>query len=120
MKPGRVPGPASLNGAPMPAYRIPVVPAAQTLRVQMGTAYYRLAFAFVDEAEGGWFLDLADDDGRTLLAGIPVLPFQDLLEPHAYHGIGVQLIVYTPGAPQTRPTFAGFGSDSVVIFQETA
>lgn len=104
----------------MPAYQIPVIPAAQTLRAQLGQSYYRLAFAFIDEPEGGWTLDIADDEGAPLVQGIPVLPYQDLLEPYAYLGIGAQLIVYTPGAPQQKPTFAGFGTDSVVLFQETA
>lgn len=96
---------------------IPLMPGtAQRVRVQLGEAFYRLSLAYIEEDEGGWVLDIHDDADLRLICGLPLLPGDDLLEPYAYLGIGVRLGIYTPGDPERRPSFAGLGAETKLLF----
>ena len=105
----------------MAVFEIPLRPAtAQTLKVALNDRVYGFSLAYIDEAEGGWTLDIADEAGSPLVAGIALLPGQDLLEPYPDLGIGVRLAVVTPGEQECRPNFDGLGVHSKLLFEPIA
>lgn len=63
---------------------IPLTPKAQTFSVPIGAVTYGMRLIWCDVDEGGWLLDISDDSGDPLAAGIPLVAGCDLLDQLAY------------------------------------
>ena len=101
----------------MPYFEIPTGPSPRTLSVPLNGVVYGIRFAFADTDEGGWFMDISDASGNSLVAGIPLVTGADLIAQYAYLGIGGKLWVATDSDPGAVPTFAGLGSSSHLYFE---
>ena len=95
---------------------IPLSPNPQTMTINLAGAAYQLRFHFANVEEGGWLLDIADNNGNPLVCGIPLITGADLLKQYAYLGIGGMLFVKTDGDPGARPTFENLGVTSHLYF----
>jgi len=97
-------------------YEIPLSPTPQRFAISLGGTEYRLRLAFHDVSEGGWTLDIADQEGVTLVCGMPLVTGTDLLAQYAYLGIAGKLFVATDGEPEQVPAFDGLGTSSKLYF----
>lgn len=94
-------------------YEIPITPASnQTLSVILNDTGYQLTLQWRAAYEAGWVLDIASEDGTTLVAGIPLITGADLLAQHQHLGIGGALYVATDGDQDAVPTFSNLGDTS--------
>lgn len=102
----------------MAIFEIPVFPgAAQKMGLTLGENYYILFLYYVDEEEGGWALDISLEEDVALIAGLPLLPGQDLLEPHADLGIPCRMAIFTPGEPDYKPGFNDLGAKTLLVYE---
>ena len=101
-------------------YEIPTAgsPKIITVTLPSGTYFMRLIYADSPNGEGGWLLDIGDQNGNPLVCGIPLVTGCDLLEQYAYLGIGGPLYCITAGDPTTPPTFSSLGSTSNLFIEE--
>ena len=99
---------------PMAIFEIPLKPATPTTMTAQfpnGNSY-KLTLKFANVLDGGWILDIADENGVALVCGIPLVTGADLLAPYAYLGIGGPLYVVSDGWAAAVPTFNNLGVDS--------
>lgn len=99
----------------MAVVEIPLVPQPQKFAVDLaGTSYFmRLTW---DEAGAFWALDLADNGGALLLAGVPLVTGSDLLAQYAYLDIGGSLILTTDRGAGEVPAYDALGVTSHLYF----
>src|ERR1022692_2999893 len=95
---------------------IPLSPQAQSLNVTMAGVSYYLTFTYRNCTEGGWFLDIADQNQNPLVQGIPLVTGCDLVACYPDKKFGFSLIVLTYNDSAAPPTFANLGVDSHVYF----
>lgn len=98
----------------MAIYEIPLQPSTPT---KMAITFpngnlYNLRFAYMNVDQGGWIMDIADENDGDLVCGIPLVTGADLLAQYAYLGIGGPLYIVSDGWPAAAPTFANLGSGS--------
>lgn len=87
-------------------YEIPLTAEPQTFGIALTGRELRFTLHW-HEAEpeqpgdpaGAWLLDIADSEGSSLVAGVPLVTGRDLLAPYAYLGINGQLWIYGEDAP---------------------
>ena len=97
----------------MAMLQIPLLAAqAQAFSVVIAGVTYQMRIAYADAPDGGWFLDLADRSGNSIVAGVPLVTGVDLMKQYAYLGLGFHLYVATDGAPELVPTFEDLGVTS--------
>ena len=90
----------------MATYEIPLTAEPQIFSIVLAGRELRFTLRW-HEAEpetagdpaGAWLLDIADSEGASLVAGVPLVAGRDLLAPYAYLGIGGQLWIYGEDAP---------------------
>lgn len=75
---------------------------------------YELTLQYRDIDQGGWVLDIADDQGNPLLSGIPLVTGANLLGQYDYMGFGFGLYVQTTSNPDAVPTFDNLGGDAAL------
>ena len=100
----------------MSNYEIPLSPTPQTFNIALAGTTYQLTLRWNDAPQGGWALDIADDNGGPLLSGIPLVTGADLLAQYAYMGFSGKLIVQTDNDPAAAPTFNNLGQNSHLYF----
>lgn len=61
--------------------------------------------------KGGWVLDIADNQGNSLVCGIVLVEGTDLLAQYKHLDIGGALFITTP------PTYSNLGLDCKLIFE---
>ncbi len=94
-------------------YEIPITPSTnQTFSVTLNDTVYQLTFQWRAAFELGWVLDIASEDGTSLVSGIPLVTGVDLLAPYGHLGIGGSLYVATDGDQDAVPTFSSLGDTS--------
>lgn len=59
-----------------------------------------------------WMLDISDDTGAIIIAGIPLVTGADLMEPFNHIGLGFSLLVVCDVPGQDYPTETDLGSRS--------
>lgn len=94
----------------------PLRPEAQQMTIQLGEASYSVRFGWADRPEGGWFLDIGDVNGNTLINGLPLTAGDNVLQQFDYLGIGGEIRVETDGNDLVEPTYANLGSNGKVLF----
>lgn len=103
----------------MAVFEIPLSPTPQSFSINLAGVVYNLNFAYRDAPEAGWLLDIADANGVSLVAGIPLVTGADLLAQYEYLGIGGVLYVLSDDNAADVPTFTNLGVTSHLYFQET-
>ena len=97
-------------------YLIPLENVPQTFTIDLAGVTYTLTSKWNDMAQS-WYLDIADESGNPICAGMPFITGADLLSGLAYLGIDGALIVYTNGDPSAVPTIDNLGGDCNLYFQ---
>jgi hypothetical protein len=96
---------------------IPMSATPQAFSIQLGMTTYSLTVTYRDIDDGGWLLDIADADGNSLVAGIPLVTGTNLLAQYPDLGFEGGLWVQTDGAtPDATPTFDNIGTSSHLYF----
>ncbi len=103
----------------MAVVEIPLTPSAQSFTITLGEVPYRMRLIYNDAEEGGWTLDIGDQGGTILLAGIPLVPGVDLLAQHAHMDWPGALVVTTDRDAGEAPTFEELGTTSHLYFVTT-
>lgn len=98
-------------------YQIPLGSGAQQFTVDLGGTKYKIRLLYRKADGGGWFLDLYDARGNIVLAGLPLRPGHDLLEPYQYLGIG-HLYVAVDGGAERDPDYSDMGSAVSLYYKE--
>lgn len=95
----------------MTSYEIPLVAGNQTFTVSLGEIEYRMRLVYRDAIDGGWVLDISDEEGAAILLGLPLVTGADLLAQHRHLGIGGggALWCFTTGGTDAVPTFDNLG-----------
>lgn len=102
----------------MAAFEIPLGPSPRTMSIVLGSSTYNLRFAFANVDQGGWFMDISDGNGVSLLCGVPLVTGADLLAQYPDLGIGGKLWVQSDGAdPGKVPGYADLGVTSHLYFE---
>jgi hypothetical protein len=98
-------------------YTIPLAPEPQSFGITLAGKEYRLRVRWFETEAGGWHLDILSQDGASaILAGVPLVTGCDLLEQHAYLGLGGELWVDS-SFPPTLDNL-GDGADLVFVVEE--
>ena len=97
----------------MPNYfEIPLSAAPQTFPITLSGIDYRCTLQYRNANEGGWVLDIADNQGNAIVEGIPLVTGVDLLAAYKHLGFTGRLWVQTTNDPDAVPTFENLGTDS--------
>lgn len=89
---------------------IPTQPKNQKFRVSLNSVTYIIQLVFRTDT---WFMDMSDENGSSILAGVPLVTGSDLMAQYRHLGIGGMLQVASSGSdPDATPTFAGLGTQS--------
>jgi hypothetical protein len=97
-------------------YTIPLTAAAQTLTIALGGVTYNLTVLYRSAPQGGWFLDIADQNDVPIVRGVPLVAGADLLAQYGYLQFGGKLGVYNVSAPNDPPTYANLGTDCLLYW----
>ena len=92
---------------------VPLLGANETFQITLAGVSYGMQVVWRNDpgGEGGWFLDIADDEANPLLQGVPFVTGTDLLAQYGYMGFGGSLYVQTVQEPDATPTFTNLGTD---------
>lgn len=97
-------------------FQIPLAPTPQRFGITLEGRELRLTTRFQNVAEGGWTLDIADNQDAPILSGIPLVTGADLLEQYRYLGFKGRLFVQTLNDPDAVPTFDNLGSEALLFW----
>lgn len=99
------------------AFEIPLKASVpQTFLVTLSGVEYRFTLQWREMMAACWLLDIADSAGNSLVAGIPLLPGENLLRQYTDKNFGGELWVITDGSPSTPPTFDNLGIASRLLY----
>lgn len=91
--------------------KIPLTTGAQTFSILLGEKFCTFTLIYRNAKVGSaWYLDIRADNGDLLLQGVPVICGVDLLEQHAYRGLG-KLTAKIGGAVDKTPTYEDMGAE---------
>lgn len=93
----------------MATSEIPLTPDNQKFSVTLAGVSYQMSVIW---RAAFWCLDLLDNSGTTLIAGIPLITDADLLEQYNYLGLGFSLYVVCDDPAAENPTETDLGIDS--------
>jgi hypothetical protein len=88
----------------------------QTFPITLGGVQYELTLIYRNVSQGGWVLDIADQNSNPILQGIPLVTGVNLLEQYDYLEFGGQLWVQTSSDPDAVPTFQNLGEDGQIYW----
>lgn len=95
---------------------IPTQPKNQAFKVSLNSVLYNIQFVFRIDT---WYADISDQNGVSILAGIPLVTGADLLAQYNYLGFGGMLLVASAGTdPDATPTFTGLGIQSQLYWAQ--
>jgi hypothetical protein len=100
----------------MAVFEIPLSPKPQTFGITLAQVSYRMTVRWREAAEGGWFLDIADETGAPILLGLPLVTGADLLAQHRHLGFGGGLYVQTDRDLDAVPTCTNLGDAGRLYF----
>ena len=102
-----------------PVFEIPTLPATpQKFSISLSGLSRQLRFTWC-QAALCWIIDIADENGVPILAGVPIVTGADLLEQFAYLGIGGAMIAQTDHDADAVPTFDDLGLTGHLFFIPT-
>ena len=97
-------------------YEVPLTATSQTFSISLVGVKYFLSVIWRDAVEGGWMLDIMDQNKTPLVCGISLVTGVNLLMQYEYLGIGGGLMVTTDGDPTAVPTYDNLGNTSHLWF----
>lgn len=97
-------------------WEFPLLPQPQQMQVQLGEVDYTVRFGWCASPEGGWFIDIADVDGKPIIRGLTLTAGENILQQFDYLGIPGEIRVQTDSEPLVEPTFENLGSNGKVLF----
>ena len=101
-------------------FTVPLTNLPQQFQIVLSAITYLLTVKWND-MDSSWYLDIADQNDDSIVAGIPLVTGIDLLKGLSYLGIGGSLFVYTSaGNSLDVPTLASLGTDSNLYFYTEA
>ena len=104
----------------MSVVEIPLSSQAQVFTITLAGVVYNFRVTFNAADEGGWTLDIGDQAGVMILAGLPLVTGVDILAQHAHLGFGGALFVSTDRGAGEAPTYEGLGLTSHLYFRSAA
>jgi hypothetical protein len=94
-----------------------IVPArAQRFKQTLGEATYNFRLTYNVAQDSCWIMDIGDDNGTLLVAGIPLVSGADLLSQYRHLGFSGGLVVTTDRGAGEVPAFDGLGLTSHLFF----
>ena len=91
--------------------KIPLTTGAQAFSIQLGEKFCTFTLIYRNAKVGSaWYLDVYADNGELLLQGIPLVCGVNLLEQHAYRGLG-KLTAKVGGMDNVTPSYADMGAE---------
>lgn len=93
---------------PANAYQIPLQPYAQSLTVTLNNTKYQLVTQYRNTVNGGWIMDINDQYGNSIIAGMALVTGVDLLQQYYSFGIGGGLFL-VPDVGDAAPGYADLG-----------
>lgn len=92
---------------------IPLNGTAETFGIMLSNVSYGFTVMYRDDpcGMGGWFIDIADNQGNPLVQGIPLVAGVDLLAQYGYLNFGGELWIDTAQNHDATPTFTNLGTD---------
>ncbi len=100
-------------------FEIPLTATPQAFSVNLSGVEYRMTLQYRNVTEGGWFLDIADSSGNSIVQGIPLVTGINLLAQYAHLGFTGRLWVQTLSQPDAVPTFVNLGDDAKLYWVTT-
>jgi len=100
-------------------YEIPLNGEAQNFQITLSNVKYRFSLQYRNNVNGGWILNIADQNGNDIIDGIPLVTGADLLAQYRHLGISGSLLVSTDGNPDAVPTYTNLGTISHLYFITT-
>lgn len=99
-------------------YEIPLISESQFFRIPLNGKVFVFTVIWRDAPymNGGWVLDIADDNGNNLLQGMPLVTGEDLLAQFEYVDIGGQLFVQTDYSTDDVPLYTNLGSTAHLYY----
>jgi hypothetical protein len=99
-------------------FLIPLTNTPQEFPITLGDRDLILVSKWNDSFEGGWTLDILDDNANApIVCNIPLVTGVDLLEQYEYLGLKAKLVVYTDGDASAVSTLDNLGTDSNLYYQ---
>lgn len=97
-------------------YVIPLVAGPQRVQVQLGSRQWGLILTYCHAADSHcWLMEIQDDTGRTIAAGIPLVTDGDLVAQYAYLGVPGKFLAVRDGS-DSPPQFADLGSTGRLLW----
>lgn len=101
----------------MTTYQIPLIEGPQVFTITLGKTTYGFRLRYCDTPQGGYILDISDENRQPLVCGIPLVTGCDLLEQYQYLGIPGSLYCATDADPPEAPHHDGLGTSSHLYFE---
>lgn len=99
----------------MTPFRIPLTNSQQQLGIALGGIVYTLTVNFNSNANS-WTLDIADQSGNVIVAGIALVTGCDLLGQFGYLNFGGSLVAMTDYDSEAVPTYDNLGGNGNLYF----
>lgn len=101
----------------MDIFLLPLLNVPQEFFITMSERELRIVNKWNDSLEGGWVLDIYDDNTNLpIIMNIPLITGANLLEQYEYLNLVGALYVFTDGDETAVPTLANLGIESNVYY----
>lgn len=89
-------------------------------KIPVDTQNITLIFkAMYNELANYWVVDISDNTGKNLIAGLPIVPAQNILEQFSYLKIGSAYIVPRQQLKEQWPSYSTLNSDWYLVWSDT-
>lgn len=102
---------------PLTYFRIPLSPAPRNVRVRLLGVFYRFVTRYRNAPEGGWTLDILDDNEQPLVRGLALVIGNDLLEQLQELRIGGGLWLVSALPDEAAPGYRNLGREALLYFR---
>jgi hypothetical protein len=100
----------------MNTFEVPLIPSRpQAFTISLSGVYYQITVKW-NKASNLWVMDMYDNQGMLVLAGLPFVPGADFLQQFEYLGFVGQMFVVTDHDPTKPPTFDNLGVTSHLYY----
>lgn len=97
-------------------FEIPMTPTPQSFGINIGNQALNMAVKWAESKAGGWVMDVADQAGRAITNGIPLVTGANLFAGMEYLGLKGVLAVQTDHDTDALPTFDNLGLTSHLFY----
>lgn len=97
-------------------FEIPLTPTPQLFTVQLSGIDYIIKLAWRNNAEGGWYIDIADINNSPIVNGVPLVTGTNLLGQYEHLGFLGRMWVQTATDPDAPPTFLNLGVEAFLFW----